>query len=248
MSRQDSNSRQRILYFPVHPEYTFDNFIVSRESEFAWTTARQFALPEAIPAQSLFIAGATGLGKTHLLMATGNLASETQSALYVHCDDFLTTVAAGEESAATALAPLESVDLLLMDDMDRIAGHPAAQERLYLIYNTLRERGKRIVFAGRTPPNRLPDTERYLSSRFQWGVTAELGPIDDATTARLVPKLAQDMGLEIPDKITHYLLTRLPRDFSSIKNAVTRINAESLARQQKVTLPLVKAALGLEDA
>ncbi|MGP0566363.1 MULTISPECIES: DnaA/Hda family protein [unclassified Nitrospina] len=248
MSRQDSSNRQRILNFPVHPEYTFENFILSTGSDFAFTTARQFSTPGTAPSQSLFIAGAAGLGKTHLLMAAGNLASETQSALYIHCDDFLATVAGGEKSNEAALAPLETVDLLLMDDMDRIAGHTEAQEKLYLVFNTRREHDKRIVFAGRTAPNRLPDTESYLRSRFQWGVTAELGPIDDATTGQLVKKLGQDMNLEVPDKITHYLLTRLPRDFSSIKNAVSRINTESLARRQKVTLPLVKAALGLQDS
>lgn len=248
MSRQDSNSRQLILNFPARPEYTFDNFIVSKGSEFAWDTARQFASPEPAPYQTLFLAGNTGLGKTHLLMATGNLASETGSALYVHCEDFLHTVAAGEESAASALAPLENVDIFLMDDMDRIAGHPAAQEILYLIYNTLREKDKKIVFAGRTPPHLLPATESYLRSRFQWGMTAELKPIDDATTARLIPKLAQDVGLEIPDKITQFLLTRLPRDFPSIKDAIARINQESFARKQKVTLPMVKAALGLPES
>ncbi|CCQ92049.1 hypothetical protein NITGR_950007 [Nitrospina gracilis 3/211] len=248
MSRQDSSNRQRILNFPVHPEYTFDNFILSTGSKFAFTTARQFSTADTAPSQSLFIAGAAGLGKTHLLMAAGNLASETQSALYIHCEDFVATVTDREKSGETALAPLETVDLLLMDDMDRIAGHTEAQERLYLVFNTRREQDKRIVFAGRTAPNRLPDTENYLRSRFQWGITAELGPIDDATTARLIHKLAQDLGLDIPGKIAHYLLTRLPRDFSSIKNAVARINTESLARRQKVTLPLVKAALGLQDA
>jgi len=245
MSRQDSNSRQLILNFPARLEYTFDNFIVSKGSEFAWDAAREVASSTAAPYQTLFIAGDAGLGKTHLLMAIGNRLAETRhgDALYIHCRDFIDTIAAGPESAAEALKPLDTVEVLLMDDMDRIAGQAAAQETLYLIYNTLMETGKRLVFAGRRPPHRLPDTENYLRSRFKWGLTVELEPIDDATTARLVHKLSQDVGLEIPDKVVQFLLTRLPRDFSSIKESVARIDRESYARKQKVTLPLVKAAL-----
>ena len=248
MTRHDSNSRQLILDFPARPEFTFDNFIVSQGSEFAWNATQEFASPGTSPYRTLFIAGGAGLGKTHLLMAIGNRLAATHhgGALYIHCRDFIDTVRAGAESAAAALQPLEDVEVLLMDDMDRIAAQPAAQEMLYLIYNTLMEKEKKLVFAGRTPPHRLPDTENYLRSRFKWGLTVELEPIDDATMARLVHKLGQDVGLEIPDRIVQFLLTRLPRDFSSIKDCVVRINRESYTRKQKVTLPLVKAALGVQ--
>lgn len=248
MSRQDPNSRQLTLNFPASPEYTFDNFIVSKGSEFAWNAVQEAVLPGTPHYQTLFIAGGPGLGKTHLLMAAGNRIAETRqgAALYMHCADFIETVRAGPESAASVLAPLETVEVLLMDDLDRIAGQTAAQEKLYLIYNTLMDHGKRMVFAGRTPPHRLPDTENYLRSRFKWGLTVELEPIDDATTARLIHKLGRDVGLEIPEKAIQFLLTRLPRDYSSIKESVTRINRESFKRKQKVTLPLVKAALGFQ--
>ena len=76
-------------------------------------------------------------------------------------------------------------------------------------------------------------------------MTAELLPMDDEATAKLIHKLAEDLGLDIPDKITSYLLIRIPRDFQSVKSTVTRINEESLRQKHKVTLPLVKTTLGL---
>ena len=76
-------------------------------------------------------------------------------------------------------------------------------------------------------------------------MTAELLPMDDEATAKLIHKLAEDLGLDIPDKVATYLLNRIPRDFQSVKNAVTRINEESLRQKHKVTLPLVKNALGI---
>ena len=102
-----------------------------------------------------------------------------------------------------------------------------------------------MVFAGRAPANQLEKTESFLTSRFKWGMTAELLPMDDEATSKLIHKLAEDLGLDIPDKIIAYLLKRIPRDFQSVKSAVTRINEQSLQQKHKVTLPLVKTALGL---
>ena len=87
--------------------------------------------------------------------------------------------------------------------------------------------------------------ESYLTSRFQWGMVAEIKPIDDATTAKIIVKLAMDISLIMPEPIIHFLLSRIPRDFISIQNAVKNINQESYIKKKKVTLPLVKTALDL---
>ena len=87
--------------------------------------------------------------------------------------------------------------------------------------------------------------ESYLTSRFQWGMVAEIKPIDDATTAKIIVKLAMDISLMMPEPIIHFLLSRIPRDFISIQNAVKTINQESYIKKKKVTLPLVKTALEL---
>ncbi len=243
-------SRQSILNFPAWPEYDFSNFVVSPGSRFAVSLAREICSGAEVAYQTLFLTGAQGLGKTHLLISIGNYIAQNlpgKNVLYVHCPDFIRLIEADTaETAQTRLAPFQNLDFFLMDDVDRIADHPASQQKLYLIYNSIMERGGKIIFTGRTSPDDLPDTEDYLKSRFQWGMTAEIQAMDDATSARLFEKLGRDLGVEVPEKTIAFLMNRIPRDFPSIKDAVTRINEESLKQKKKVTLPLVKTALGIQ--
>jgi chromosomal replication initiator protein len=249
MTEHDSPSRQYIIQFPARPEYRFSNFIESKGSRFALSCARAICSGDAVPYQSLYLSGASGLGKTHLLMSIGNHLAETGSSaktLYVHCRDLIESLNREEDGLPGNLGtPGSEVDFLLLDDIDRITGNLPAQEALYRVYNQTLEQGGKMVFAGRTPADQLKKTESFLTSRFKWGMTAELLPMDDEATAQLIQKLAEDMGMDIPEKIITYLLTRIPRDFQSVKNAVTCINEESLRQKHKVTLPLVKHALGI---
>ena len=242
-------SRQSILNFPAWPEYDFTNYVVSPGSQFALSLAREICSGAEVTYQTLFLTGDQGMGKTHLLIAIGNHIAQTlpgKNVLYIHCPDFIKLIESdSSETAQNPLPPFENLDYLLIDDVDQIAGHHTSQEKLYLIYNSIFERGGKIIFTGRTSLHDLPDTENYLKSRFKWGMTAEIQAMDDATSARLFEKLGRDMGVEVPEKTITYLLKRIPRDFPSIKDAVTRINEESLKQKKKVSLPLVKTALSL---
>ncbi len=244
-----AGSRQSILNFPARPEYDFSNFVVSSGSQFAVSLAREICSGTELTYQTLFLTGGQGMGKTHLLMAIGNHTAQSlpgKNVLYVHCPDFIRlSQSDSAETAPHSLAPFENLDFFLMDDVDKIAGHPASQEKLYLIYNSIMARGGKIIFTGRTSLNDLPDTEDYLKSRFRWGMTAEIQAMDDPTSARLFEKLGRDVGVAVPQKTIAYLLKRIPRDFPSIKDAVTRINEESLKQKKKVSLPLVKTALSI---
>ena len=249
MTEYDSSTRQFLIHFPSRPEYRFSNFIVSEGSRFAVSCARDICSSVDVPYASLYLSGDGGLGKTHLLMSIGNHLAESGSpakVLYVHCRDLIESLNREDAGLPGDLGtPGSEIDFLLLDDIDHIADHPTAQETLYRIYNQTLEQGGKMVFAGRTPANRLKRTESFIISRFKWGMTAELLPMDDAATSKLIQKLAEDMGFDIPDKIITWLLNRIARDFQSVKNAVIRINEESLRQKHKVTLPLVKTALGL---
>jgi chromosomal replication initiator protein len=245
----DQPQDQLLLNFPASPEYRFSNFIESPGSRFAFSTCKAMAEEIPVPYSSLYLAGDKGLGKTHLLIAIGNHVAETQpdkTALYLSCDDFIRTMESEDENTVhKTLLPLQEVDYCLMDDVDHIMGHPQAQEKLYLIYNTLKDRGGRMVFTGRTAPDKIPETEAYLKSRLQWGLAVELQPMDDTSSARVFQKLGHDLNLQIPEKVVAYLMTRIPRDYASIKHAVIRLNEESYKQKKKVTLPLAKTALNL---
>lgn len=249
MSEKSPLSRQLILDFPSRPDFKFSNFVKSEGSEFALQAARQISSSVDLPYNSLYLYGDRNLGKTHLLMAIGNVVSinfPDKKIIFINGREFVRKFS--EENAdkiSEVLSPLLKADYFLMDDVDLISENPSAQEKLYHVYNTLLEKNKKSIFTGRNRPEQLGAMEAYLKSRFQWGMTAQIKPIDDGTTAKIIAKLANDVGLSIPEKIIDYLLIRIPRDYMSIKTAVDKINRESFAQKRKVTLPLAKGALNL---
>ncbi len=249
MTANRESPRQLILNFPASPEYSFSNFIVSDSSRFAFDAAQNICSEKPVGYQTLYIAGGKGLGKTHLLIAIGNRLAETGTnarALYLSSPEFVDKLENQEQADANDMVKrLGDADFLLVDDVDCLAGHKPSQEKLYFIYNALVEQGKKIVFTGKQIPGDLAQTESFLTSRFKWGMTAELKPMDEETTVQVIQKICRETGLALPEKILTYLLTRLPRDFPSIRASLAAINAESLEKKSKVTLPLVKSALHL---
>ena len=249
MPENASPHRQLIINFPARPEYCFSNFVVYQGSEIAFATANEISSGGEIPYQTLYISGETGLGKTHLLISIGNSLAETQpdkKTLYLLCDDFIRNIEVEDPSSTNkTVRQLADVDYLLMDNIDHISGHALAQEKLYYIYNTVTERGGKIIFAGRMAPDQLFATESFLKSRFNWGMTVMLRRMDDAASARVIKKLCKDIDLSVSDNIINFMLSRIRRDYPSFKNAIAKINQESFARKSKVTLPLVKETLAL---
>jgi chromosomal replication initiator protein len=236
---------QLLLNFPTRPEFNFSNFVISDGSRFAFDAARNFCAQKEASYQSLFLFGQKNLGKTHLLLSIGNLAAEKSTrALYIKGADFCVKISDGESSQSQqTLKKLMDVDYFLLDDVEALASSVAAQEKLYHIYNTVIEKGGKVAFASCFSPDKIKNAENYLTSRFQWGMLAEIKPIDDTTTAKIIHKLAKDIDLNLPENIIDFLLSRIPRDFISIQNAVTVLNQESYVQKKKVTLPLVKKAL-----
>jgi chromosomal replication initiator protein len=221
--------------------------VVSKGSDVALQAAREICADKPSPCNTLYLFGGKNLGKTHLLISIGNeAATQGKKAMYVNGLDFVRkTDENANGSTGQFLSILSDVDLFLLDAVDHISGQRASQEKLYLVYNTLIENGKRIVFAGNLSPAQLGATESYLTSRFQWGMIAQLKPIDDDTTAKIILKLAKDLELVIPENIVDYLLARIPRDFLSIKHTVAKINHESYIQKKKVSVPLVRMSLDL---
>ena len=243
----DKPGQQIPLKFPTHPEYSFTNFVVSEGSRIAYEAAKEFCTNNPLPYQALYLFGHKNLGKTHLLMSIGNKAAETGlRAVCIQGPDFVDKM--GHELSPKIQQTLEqlmNVNLFLMDNVESLAPSPKAQERLYHIYNQMMEKGGKLAFTSGFPPDRNSAMESYLTSRFQWGMVAEIKPIEDSTTSKIILKLAKDVNLTIPETIIHFLLARIPRDFISIQNAVSTINQESYIQKKKVTLPLVKTALNL---
>ncbi len=241
----DQSSKQLLLNFPARPEFDFSNFVISQGSRFAFDTARNFCTQSQTLYHSLFLFGQKNLGKTHLLLSIGNLVAERGArAIYIKGADFSEKIGEGK-SPQEQQTQLMDVDYFLLDDVEEMASSTAAQEKLYNIYNTVIEKGGKVAFASSVSPEKIENAESYLTSRFQWGMLAEIKPIDDDTTSKIIQKLANDISLTLPENIVNFLLSRIPRDFISIQDAVSAINQESYIQKKKVTLPLVKAALKL---
>ncbi len=241
----DKPGQQLLLNFPSHPEYNFSNFVVSDGSRFAFETAEEFCSGKEISFQVLYLFGQKNLGKTHLLLSIGNHVTEKGfRAAYIQGSDFSNKMQ-DYQSVQQSLEQLLDVDFFLMDNVEAISHSKPAQEKLYHIYNQIKEKGGKLAFTSSLAPENSVAMESYLTSRFQWGVVAEIKPIDDDTTAKIIMKLAKDINLTLPESIIHFLMSRIPRDFISIQNAVTTINQESYITKKKVTLPMVKTALDL---
>ena len=234
----DQSSKQLLLNFPAHPEFNFSNFVVSIGSRLAFDAAMNFCSENHDLYQSLFIFGQKNLGKTHLLLSIGNhVAEKGAKALYIQGTDFSNKVGASNQTQ------LMDVDYFLLDDIEEMTSSKLAQEKLYHIYNTIIEKGGKVAFTSHSSPEKIENQESYLTSRFQSGMLAEIKPIDDGTTAKIIKKLALDINLILPENIIHFLLSRIPRDFSSIKDSVSALNRESYLQKKKVTLSLVKKTL-----
>ena len=243
----DISGQQLLLNFPSYPEYYFSNFVVSDGSRIAFETAKEFCSPNPATYQALYLFGQKNLGKTHLLLSMGNHAAEMGlRAVCIQGHDFVNKMADDlSPNTLQAMEQLLNVDFFLMDNVENLAHSPKAQEKLYHIYNQMMDKGGKLAFTASLPPDKNSAMESYLTSRFQWGMVAEIKPIDDSTTAKIILKLAKDINLVLPESIIQFLLSRIPRDFISIQNAVSIINKESYVQKKKVTLPLVKMALDL---
>ncbi len=240
-------ARQFSLKFPAQPLFTFSSFIESPATAFAAASAKSLVRDAAPTSEALFISGPTGSGKTHLLLAMGNDASQTGvDSLFLSCRHWIDKLeSASSEEALQWGQHIASHRLLLVDDVDLLSGKAQAQEVLYQVYNEIRENRGRLAMTSRLRPNELGKTEPFLVSRLQWGLTAELNPPGDDTLELLLIKLGQDRGLEIPQNVVQFLIQRLPRDYPSLLQAVEKINDASLSLKKKVTVGMVKSVLDL---
>jgi DnaA family protein len=184
----------------------------------------------------LFIIGGSGSGKSHLLQ--GACLDAARHGRHTHyCPLGLPGLDPG------ILDDLERLDLVAVDDLDRIAGRGDWERALFDLFNRLRERGRALLAAASAAPDalglRLPD----LSSRLQWGPRYRLLPLDEAECETLLKVTALARGLVLPPEVVRYIMTRYPRDPGSLVDLVGRVDAWSLREQRQPTIPLVRRAM-----
>lgn len=185
----------------------------------------------------LWIHGATGTGKTHLLQAVCARASrEGRTAAYLPLPD---VIELGEE----LLAGFGELSIVCLDDAQVIAGRAKWERALFRLHVELDERGGRLLVAGATPPAALPFKLRDLGSRLNGGLVLTLQPLEEAEQIAALQLRAQLRGLELPDETAQFMLRRLPRDMTHLYAVLDELDAASLVAQRRLTVPFVKAVL-----
>ncbi len=185
----------------------------------------------------VFIAGGSGLGKTHLLQAACHAAARHGlAAAYLPLDE-LRTMSPG------LFEGLEQLQLVCVDDVEAIAGLPDWEAGLFHLFNRMREAGSRLLAAASDRADRIGLQLPDLVSRLGWGVTYTLSPLDEAAVQAALMYRAQGRGLELPEETAAFLLKRVPRDLASVFDLLDRLDAASMVEQRRLTIPFVKAVL-----
>lgn len=185
----------------------------------------------------VFIHGATGSGKSHLLQAACHAASESGlSVVYL-------PLAQREQFRVEMLEGLENMGMLCIDDLDAIAGDAEWEEAIFHLYNRVRDAEARLIVAANNHPMALAVQLPDLQSRLVWGLVYKLQPLDDEQLTAALQLRAKGRGLELPAEVVAYLLKRCARDMNSLFDLLEKLDRESLVAQRKLTIPFVRQFL-----
>ena len=232
----------------LNPKYTFESFVTGGNSRFAHAAA--FAVAEA-PAKSynpLFIYGDSGLGKTHLLHAIGHYALFLYPRIkvrYVSSEEFTNDfINAIQNNRSTQFqAEYREIDLLLIDDIQFLAGKDQTQEAFFHTFNTLHGHNKQVVITSDLPPKQLSGFEDRMLSRFEWGLLTDIQAPELETRIAILRKKAENEKLRIPDEILEYMAARVSSNIRELEGTLIRVTAFANLNRQRVDMQLVQTVL-----
>ena len=234
---------------PLNPRYTFDNFVVGPCNELAHAACRAVAEKPGRQYNPLVIFGAAGLGKTHLVVATGNHILERAPSRIVHytsSEAFTNELiqAVRYDGITTFREKYRQVDVLLIDDIQFLADRERTQEEFFHTFNALYERGKQIILTSDKLPRDISGLEKRLQTRFEWGLITDLQPPDEETKVAILQRKAAEQGLELSRKVAFFLASQPESNVRILEGYLTRIIAVSRFQGVEVTLELVKRVVG----
>lgn len=220
--------------------FSFDNFVVGPSNKFAHAAALAVASCPAENYNPLFIYGSSGLGKTHLLYAIRNYLAKTQpeiTSVYVKGDDFTNELIDAIRCGGTVDFHMKyrRSDLLLVDDIQFIAGKTSTQEEFFHTFNALYEEKKQIVLTSDRPPKEIKTLEDRLKTRFEWGLMADIQPPDFETRIAIIKSKAEELGVKISDQTCSMMANKLQSNIRQLEGAVKRIKARSLLSGESVS-------------
>ena len=245
--KQDDDSFNQ--FDQIHnPEYTFDNFIVGSSNKFAHAACTAVAQRPAMDYNPLFIYGPSGLGKTHLICAIVNEIKKKKpdtKVIYANGEDF-TNQLVDSISKKNTLAfhnKFRSCDILLIDDIQFIAGKVGTQETFFHTFNALYQDQKQIILTSDRPPKDISTLEERLRTRFEWGLIADIQPPDLELRLAIFKQKVQQAGISIPEDVLLYLAENLRSNIRQIEGAIKKLSAKSLIMGQVINIQLAQSCI-----
>ena len=243
----DSDEAENITYnnSSLNPKYTFDTFVVGSYNRFAHAAALAVGEKPYTAYNPLFIYGSVGLGKTHLLHAIGNkiLSNNRKTKiLYVTSEKFTNQLinALKDAKMETFRNKYREIDVLLIDDIQFIAGKERVQEEFFHTFNTLYENQKQIILTSDKPPRNIPFLEDRLVSRFEWGLLADISSADYETRLAILKKKSQDEKLAIDDFILSDIATKIDSNIRELEGVYNKIVANAFLTHEPITIELAE--------
>ncbi|GAB4548541.1 MAG: chromosomal replication initiator protein DnaA [Anaerolineales bacterium] len=233
-------------HFTLNPRYTFDTYVVGSGNRLAHAACQAVAEKPARAYNPLFLYGGVGLGKTHLLHAIGNVChANGLNVLYVSSEEFTNDLIAAIRTHTTQAfrEKYRSADVLLVDDIQFIAGKESTQEEFFHTFNTLHGQDKQIIVSSDRPPKSLVTLEERLRSRFEWGLTADIQAPDFETRLAILRSKAERTGRHISDEILESVATRVQSNIRELEGALNRLIAFADLSGSALTPSLVEVAL-----
>jgi chromosomal replication initiator protein len=230
----------------LNTRYTFENFVVGTSNRLAHAASMAVAENPAKAYNPLFLYGGVGLGKTHLLHAIGNKAVEKGlRVLYVSSEEFTNDLINSIRSHTTQAfrEKYRSIDVLLIDDIQFIAGKESTQEEFFHTFNTLHGQNKQIVISSDRPPKAMNTLEERLRSRFEWGLSADIQPPDLETRIAILRSKAERAGQNVPPEILELIARQAQSNIRELEGALTRVLAYADLTAQPLSASLVNTAL-----
>ncbi|MBQ6569848.1 MAG: chromosomal replication initiator protein DnaA [Clostridia bacterium] len=232
----------------INEEYTFDNFIVGTSNKFAHAASQAVAAKPGIAYNPLFIYGASGLGKTHLLCAIKNEIARNNpgmNIIYIKGDDFTSELIEAIRNSDTTefKRKYRTADVLLVDDINYISGKTATQEEFFHTFNTLFQDKKQLVFTSDRPPKEILTLEERLRTRFEWGLLADIQSPDIETRIAIIKRKAESYNLEISDDVCNFIASRIKTNVRLLESTVKKMNAYYLLNQEKPSMASAQNAI-----
>ncbi|MBI2348028.1 MAG: chromosomal replication initiator protein DnaA [Deltaproteobacteria bacterium] len=230
------------------PKYNFENFVVGASNQFAHAASMAVANQPGEHYNPLFIYGGVGLGKTHLINAIGHRIVEKRPGLkvfYLSSESFMNELIASlrRDRMDEFKSRFRNIDVLILDDVQFIAGKERTQEEFFHTFNSLYESHKQIVTTSDRFPKEIPELEDRLRNRFEWGLIADIQPPDMETRVAILQKKAELEGVPLPHEVAIFLASHIDSNVRELEGSLTRLGAFASLTKAPITIDLVKEVL-----